>query len=313
MKHVARGRMIVSLVLLCSIAIPVNLFGQGQTKKTIDDDVIQLGVAMVSLSVTVVDRSGNFVVGLNENNFEIYEDKIKQSVVNFALDDAPLSVGVIFDLSGSMKSKIRGSHDALQSFMRICRDDDNIFVLGFNNHIQLLRDYTSDDGQVLSSVLGAEAKGQTALYDAVYMGLEKAKQGRNARKVLLVISDGQDNSSRYTLREIERLAKESDVMVYSIGIMDSGNNTSLDLEGADALNRLADITGGQAFFPGSLDQLESVCTYIALELRSQYNLSFVPTNGTRDGKWRSVKVRVNATQKSSALNVRARNGYFAMR
>jgi Ca-activated chloride channel family protein len=198
--------------------------------------------------------------------------------------------------------------------MRICRDDDNIFVLGFNNHLELLRDYTSDDGQVLSSVLAAEAKGKTALYDAVYVGLEKAKQGRNARKVLLVISDGQDNSSRYTLREIERLARESDVMVYSIGIMDSsGVSSALDLEGADALNRLADITGGQAFFPGTLDSLESVCTYIALELRSQYNISFVPSNGARDGKWRSVKVRVNSTQKASMLNVRSRTGYFAMR
>jgi len=313
MKHVAHGRLVVVLVLICSITVSTNLFGQTKSNKSGNDDVIKLGVAMVSLSVTVIDRTGNFVVGLNQDNFEIYEDKIKQNVVNFTLEDAPLSVGIIFDLSGSMKNKIRGSHDALKSFTRICRDDDNIFVLGFNNHIQLLRDYTSDDGEVLSSVLGAQAEGRTALYDAVYMGLEKAKQGRNARKVLLVISDGQDNNSRYTLKEIERLAKESDVTVYSIGIMESSGNTALDLEGADALNRLADITGGQAFFPGTLDSLEAVCTYIALELRSQYNLSFVPTNGARDGKWRSVKVRVNATQKSSTLNVRSRTGYFGMR
>ena len=220
MKRLALCKLVTVFLVFCSLVIPANLLGQTKSAKS-DDNMVQLGVAMVSLNVTVVDHNGNFVVGLNQNNFEVYEDKIKQDVVNFTLDDAPLSVGIIFDLSGSMKSKIRGAHDSLRSFTHICRDDDNIFVLGFNNHVQLLRDYTSDDGEVLSSVLGAEPKGLTALYDAVYMGMEKAKQGRNARKVLLVISDGQDNDSRYTLREIERFAKESDVLIYSIGIIDS--------------------------------------------------------------------------------------------
>ncbi|HZS43941.1 MAG TPA: VWA domain-containing protein [Blastocatellia bacterium] len=316
MKRLARFQLLVVFVLAFSAILPANLLGQEKSNKPVisasDDEGIQLGVSMVSLSVTVVDQSGNFVVGLNQNNFEVYEDKIKQDLVGFALDDAPLSVGIIFDLSGSMENKIRGSHDALKSFTRVCRDDDNIFLLGFNRKVSLLRDYTSDDGAILSSVLGAKAHGTTALYDAVYMGLEKAKQGRNARKVLLVISDGEDNSSRYTLREIKRLAQESDVVVYSIGIMDSGNMTPLDMEGADALNQLAEITGGKAFFPGTLDDLEAVTTYIALELRSQYNISFIPSNLARDGKWRSLKVRVHGP-KSSALNVRARNGYFAIR
>jgi len=298
----------LSSILPCAIAYPQA--GESSAQ----EQVVKLGVDLVTLNVTVIDTAGRLVAGLDKDSFEIYEDKVKQTIDYFTREDSPISLGIIFDVSGSMKNKIRNAHNSLRSFLEVCRDDDDIFVIGFNDKPELLADFTSQDNVVLNSVALASPRGRTALLDATYLGIEKVKQGRHARKVLLIISDGQDNSSRYTQREMENLVKESDIQIFAIGVMDLYGPSSLqDALGLDVLTNVARMTGGEAYFPRNQMELDAVCTHIALELRYQYSIGYTPTNLQRDGKWRNVRVHVRPPQNIPWVGIRARKGYYGPR
>ena len=285
---------------------------QGQEIKE-GETIIRVKTEVISLTVTVTDPGNRLVTGLDRRHFEVYEDKVKQTIEYFKDEDAPASVGIIFDTSGSMKGKLDRAREALRAFIRTSHDDDDFFLVGFNQRANLLAEFT--DGNTLTSKLSlVDPRGQTALYDAVYLGLEKVKQGRHQKRALLLISDGQDNSSRYSYNELRKALKEANVQIYCIGIVEvrRAANGTLDLQGQSILEEIARVTGGKAFFPRVAAELEDATTRIALELRHQYSIGYVPTNAQRDGQWHKIKVRVKPPRGLSSLIVRAKEGYYAV-
>jgi len=215
--------------------------------------VVLVNTDLITLTVTVTDAYGRYVSGLEKKHFTVFDDKTQQEITFFSDDDAPVSVGVIFDMSGSMSGdKIRKAREALARFIQTSHERDEYFLVGFNNRAQLLLDRTRDGNSVLNKLTFIEPKSNTALYDACYLGVEKVSRGTHQKRALLLISDGQDNDSRYTFSEVRRLLKESDVVLYSIGILGGGDpNSSLGLEGQAILDELSSVSGGKAFFPNS--------------------------------------------------------------
>jgi Ca-activated chloride channel family protein len=277
-----------------------------------DSNIIRQRTSLVVVNVSVTDKQFRQISGLNKDHFEIYEDKVRQQIEFFSDDDKPASVGVIFDLSGSMNNKISRARDAIKAFIDTCHDEDDFFLVGFNDRASLLAEL-SDGRSVLEKLAWAEPHGQTALYDAAYLGVEKVKEGRHEKRAVLIVSDGQDNASRYNYGELRKLLKEADVQVYCIGILEEGVSagSSMDRQGQLILEELAHTTGGMAFFPTSYAELDDSVTRIALTLRHQYSIGYVPFNEQRDGKWRKIKVRVNAPRGLPSLVVRAKEGYYA--
>ncbi len=276
-------------------------------------DQIILRTELVSMTVTVTDAYNRLVTGLEKGNFEIFEDKVKQEITYFNDDDSPVNLGIVFDVSGSMKGKLDRARDALKAFIQTSHDDDDFFLVGFNQRANLLAEFT--DGESLANKLHfVDPRGQTALYDAAYLGIEKAKQGRHNRHALLLISDGQDNSSRYTYGELRKLLKEAGVQIYCIGIVEMGGGAggTLDMQGQAILEEISQVTGGKAFFPRSAAELEEITTRIALELRHQYSIGYTPTNVKRDGQWHKIKVSVKGTRGLSNLRVQHKEGYYAV-
>jgi Ca-activated chloride channel family protein len=276
-------------------------------------DDVRLDRDVVTISVTVSDPYGRFVTGLDKSHFEIYDDKIKQEIKFFNDDDAPITLGIVYDVSGSMESKVSRSLHALRRFVETSHDDDEYFLVGFNQRAQLIRDFTTSGESVVNSLTLVSTEGRTALYDAAYIGIEKARQGRHTKKALLIISDGQDNNSRYTFSELRDLVREADVQLYAIGIVDLVRDNELGAYGESVLEELARSTGGRAFFPSSEEELVDVCTQIALELRHQYSIGYYPTTDIRDGRWHKIKVKVDPPPGLPRLAVRAKEGYFGLK
>ncbi len=268
---------------------------------------------LVSLTVTVTDSFNRLVMDLDRGNFEIYEDKVKQEISFFSAADEPVNLGIVFDVSGSMKGKLDRARDALKAFIQTSHSDDDFFLVGFNQRANLLAEFTSGDA-LLNKLTLVDPGGQTALYDATYLGIEKVKQGRHSRNAILLISDGQDNSSRYTYGELHKRLKEAGVQIYCIGIVDMGGAAggALDMQGQAILEEIAQSTGGKAFFPKSGAELEEITTRIALELRHQYSIGYSPTNVKRDGQWHKIKVSVKPPKGWSNLRVQHKEGYYAL-
>ena len=277
-----------------------------------DKNIIRQRTSLVVVNVSVTDKQFRQISGLNKDHFEIFEDKVRQQIEFFNDDDRPASVGVVFDLSGSMKNKISRARDAIKAFIDTCHDQDDYFLVGFNERATLLSEI-SDGQSVLNRLSLVEPHGQTALYDAAYLGVEKVKEGRHDKRAILIVSDGQDNASRYNYGELRKLLKEGDVQVYCIGITEDGSDMGsiLDRQGRLILEEIARTTGGMSFFPTSYAELEDAVTRIALTLRHQYSIGYVPFNEQRDGKWRKIKVRVNAPKGLPSLIVRSKEGYYA--
>jgi Ca-activated chloride channel family protein len=277
------------------------------------DKPIIIDTELVSFTVTVTDPNARLVTGLTKQHFEIYEDKVKQDITFFNDDDVPVSMGIIFDVSGSMKGKIDRAREALKAFIQTSHNDDDFFLVGFNQRASLLAEFTDGD-TITNKFTLVDPRGQTALYDAAYLGIEKVKQGRHTKRAILLISDGQDNSSRYTYGELRKLLKEAGVQIYCIGIVElsGGAGGTLDLQGQSILEEIAQTTGGKAFFPRSAAELEDATTRIALELRHQYSIGYTPTNVKRDGQWHKIKVQVKPPRGLPQLKVQHKEGYYAV-
>ena len=233
---------------------------------------------LITLTVTVTDTYGRYVSGLSKSAFAIFDNKQQQEITFFSDDDSPVSVGVIFDVSGSMSGdKVKRARDALSKFIQTSHDSDEYFLIAFNSRAQLLLDRTRDGDSILNKLTFVETKSQTALYDACYLGVEKVQRGAHPKRALLLISDGQDNDSRYTFNEVRKLLKESDVTLYAIGIL-SGNDagSALGMEGQGVLDELSGVSGGKAFFPRSAAEMDDIFEQIALELRHQYSIGYKP-------------------------------------
>src|SRR6266481_1596391 len=275
---------------------------------------IRVDTTVVLINVTVTDPLNRFVTGLEKENFRLFEDKIEQKIVHFASEDAPLSIGLVFDTSGSMGNKLAKSRQAVAQFFKTANPEDEFFLVQFNDRPELIQDFTTNLEDIQNRLTFTQAKGRTALLDAVYMALHKMKKARNPRKALLIISDGGDNSSRYTESEIKNLVREADVQIYAIGIfepMASRGRTPEELSGPGLLGEMAEQTGGRHFPVDNLNELPDVAAKIGMELRNQYLLYYSPKNQERDGKYRRVNVTLVQPKGLPPLVARWRPGYYA--
>lgn len=273
---------------------------------------LRVDIDLVLLNATVKDRGNRYVAGLTQEHFQIWEDKTEQQIQYFSEEDVPLSVGIIFDISGSMANKLAPARAAASTFLRMGERGDEYFLIEFNDRAGLVQDFTTDITKLQNSLLSTFAKGGTSLYDALYYGMEKVNRGHNSRKALLLITDGEDNHSRYSFSEVKEFAKEHDVLVYAIGLLDD-QSTQMPRIGAALLQDLASLTGGVAFFPDSVAALDSICAQIGNDLKNQYVLGYHSSNPSSDGKWRKIRIKVNMPKGGPRLSVRTKNGYYASR
>jgi Ca-activated chloride channel homolog len=291
--------LLLLLVLTCVLSAQEQKLEQSPHKLNIDVDV-------VLATATVTDRDGRFVTGLERENFKISEDKVPQDIVYLSSEDVPVSVGIVFDISGSMKDKLKTAVQAAVTFLKGGSPDDEYFLVEFADR-PTGSEFTSDIAKLQQRFMFSKAKGRTALYDAVYMGLNKLEESNNTKRALLLITDGEDNRSRYTFSNVKQYIKEKDVQMYTIGIT-SGPGDAAAEQGKALLRDLSAISGGESFTP-SIYQLEETCRAIAKELKYQYVIGYRSSNTAKDGKYR--KIKVTAEYPNSKLNVRAKQGYYA--
>jgi Ca-activated chloride channel family protein len=277
------------------------------------DDRILINTDLISFNVTVMDQYGRFVTGLSQSAFTIFDDKQAQEITFFSDEDAPVSLGIVFDLTGSMSGdKVRRAKEALDHFFQTSREGDEYFLITLQNgHATLALDRTRDSQAVLNTLTFVQPRGSTAFYDACYLGVDKVAQGTHPKRALLVISDGQDNNSRFTFNELRRLVKESDVIIYAIGIEEERDGM-LGSDGQSILDAIASVSGGKAFFPHNSTEMNDIFESIALELRHQYAIGYRPSNFDVNGKWHHLKVKVNPPRGLPHLFVRSRDGYYAL-
>ncbi|HWR14980.1 MAG TPA: VWA domain-containing protein [Terriglobales bacterium] len=272
---------------------------------------MKVDVDLVLVPVTITDPMNRLVTGLEQDNFELFEGSDKQEIRHFSSEDVPISLGVIFDVSGSMANKIEKAREAVVEFFRTANPQDEFFMVTFNDRPVLLSDFTESVEDIQSKIIFAKPEKRTALMDAIYMGLHQMKKADRQKKALLIISDGGDNHSRYTEKEIKSLVKEADVQIYGIGIYDSSPTTPEEKMGPVVLSEVCDVTGGRAFTIDNPNELADVATKIGIELRNQYVLGYRPNKPARDGKWRKIKVKLNPPKGLPPLHVYAKTGYYA--
>jgi len=273
---------------------------------------VKIKTDLVTLTLTVTDLYGRYVSGLKKDAFSVSDSNQDQDITFFSDSDAPISVGILFDVSGSMAGdKIQKARKALERFVATNHPSDEYFLIAFNQRAQLLMDRSRDGQAVLDKFTLVKPGGNTALYDAVYLGVDKVSHGAHEKKAIIIISDGQDNSSRYNFSEVRRLMKESDVVIYAVGINDGDASSMLGMQGQAFLEEIASVTGGKAFFPQSEVEMDEIFERIALELRHQYSIGYIPKDFQPNGKWRKVKVKVKPPRGMPRLTVRSRDGYYA--
>jgi Ca-activated chloride channel homolog len=287
-----RPRQIVFLFLACAMLFSAAAVSQDAQK----DLKVDVGLVLVNASVT--DDDNNFVTDLKPEDFRIWEDKVEQSIEYFSIEESPVSLGIIFDVSHSMEPKIDLAREAAVAFLQTGTSEDEYFLVEFSSRANIAQDFTRDVTRLRDRLSFAPAQGNTAMYDAVYLGLNKVKSGDNPRKALLLITDGEDNHSRYSKSDILEVARESDVQIYTIDL------------GFAAVGELSEITGGTSY-RGSVKDLDEICRKISRELRSQYVLGYASTNTSHDGAWRKLQLKTVESRQSSRLHVRTRRGYYA--
>jgi len=259
---------------------------------------LRVDVDLVMVNVTVSDSDNRFVQDLKDGNFQLFEDKVEQKIRYFSSEAAPVSIGIIFDISRSMEKKVSFARDAAVKFLETGTPDDEYFLVEFSNRAKVAEGFTTDISRLRDRLSFTPAQGSTALYDAVYLGLAQLKSGQNPKKALLLITDGEDNHSRYSRGDIREFVREADAQIFVIDL------------GHALVSDLADMTGGHSY-RASVNDLEDTCEKIAQELKSQYVIGYESTNTNKDGKFRKVRVRVIPPSGMSKLNVRTRDGYYA--
>ena len=268
------------------------------------------------LHVTVTDDKGEFVADLKEGNFRVFEDKIEQKISFFSRDDIPVTMGLVIDNSGSMREKRAQVNAAAMTFVRTSNPQDEAFVVNFNDEYYLDTDgdFTSDQENLNDALARIDTRGSTALYDAVIGSLDHLKKGHKDKRVLLVVTDGDDDASEKSFEDTMKAAEESNATIYAIGVFsedDLKNDKKMVRHSKKVLIELAEATGGQAFSRKSLDEVTPICEQVAREIRNQYTIGYYPVNTARDGTFRPVLVKVIPPNGRGKLSVRTRTGYFA--
>lgn len=294
---------------------PTSTPEQNPVQTVIEEDntPVKIKTDLVTLTLTVTDLYGRYVSGLKKEAFTVWDEKDEQEITFFSDADAPVSIGILFDVSDSMSGeKIGKARNALERFINTSHPSDEYFLIAFNSRAQLLLDRTRDGEAVLRKLTLVQPKNNTALYDALYLGAERVTRGSRQKKAILIISDGQDNSSRYNFGEVKRLIKETDIVVYAVGILDGRDSGSMTgMQGQAYLDEITSVTGGKSFYPQTDVELDEIFERIALELRHQYSIGYTPKDFEPNGDWRKVKVKVKPPRGLPRLTVRYREGYYA--
>ena len=272
---------------------------------------LKVDVDLVLVPVTITDPMNRLVTGLDKDNFALFEGKDQQEIKHFSSEDAPVSLGVIFDMSGSMSSKIERAREAVVEFFKTANPQDEFFMITFADKPEEISDFTQSVEDIQGKLVYTIPKGRTALLDAIYLGISKMRQAKYQKKALLIISDGGDNHSRYTEGEIKSLVKEADTLIYAIGIYDHYFPTEEERLGPALLGDISELTGGRTFTIDNPNDLADVATKIGIELRNQYVLGYRPKNPAHDGKWRKIKVKLIPPKGLPPLRVYAKTGYYA--
>jgi len=272
---------------------------------------MKVDVDLVLVPVTITDPMNRLVTGLEKENFQLFEGNVGQQIQSFSSEDAPVSLGVIFDSSGSMTSKMDRAKDAVVEFFKTANPQDEFFMITFSDEPEEVSDFTSSVDEIQNKLVFAIPRHRTALLDAIYMGISKMRHAKFPKKALLIISDGGDNHSRYTENEIRSLVKEADVMIYAIGLYDRYASVEEERLGPQLLSDITELSGGRAFTIDNPNDLGDVATKIGVELRNQYVLGYRPSKVVRDGKWRKIKVKLLPPKGLPPLRVYARTGYYA--
>jgi Ca-activated chloride channel homolog len=298
-----------SLALILIVAV----IGSGQALQD-GNFKVSVDVELVQLPVSVVDKTGMPIRGLRPQHFTVYEDKVQQVISLFKEEDIPMSVAVLIDRSGSMQDKLDRVYAAAMTFIRENNDDDETALVSFGDHVTIDQDLTADNDRLSRALSRIQANGDTALYDAILVASEYLeREATRDKKVLLVISDGEDNKSANGLRQVLKVMKESKIIVYTIGLVRSriGDYLVYGDGGRKPLQELAQVTGGAAFFPKNIDDVQAICTKISRDLRSQYTIGYRPSNRNLDGAYRKIQVRLDPPRNTPKFQVRAKQGYYA--
>jgi Ca-activated chloride channel family protein len=268
---------------------------------------IRVDVSVVLVPVTVTDRTGNPVLGLPAETFHVTEDGVEQPIARVTRQDAPLSIGLVFDASKSMENKLDRSREAIAEILRTSETGDEYFLVGFNDKPALLCGFTPETKQIETALMSVRPIGWTALLDAIHLSVSRMKRAKNSRRALVVLSDGGDNNSRFTRHEVRDLLRESDLSLYAIGI----TGPMVPVGAMKMLSSLAEETGGRLFPVHGVKQLPEAVDKLNKALRDQYLVAYYPTNSTRDGKYRHIQVRLATPSNSPALRASWRSGYYA--
>jgi len=316
----------ISVLLFWSamLGLPTPAFAQSLVANDVKHDTpghfikqgqgVHLDVELALVNVTVTDPYNRLVTGLEPENFRVFEDNVEQEIVSFSSEDVPISIGVILDLSGSMANKLGKAKQAALQFLKTANPQDEFFLVGFNEHAELLAPFTNNIEDLESRMLTVSAKGKTALLDAIFLGLTQMRNAANGKRALLIISDGGDNNSRYNEKDIKRLVREADTQLYSVGIFEPfeyRSRTPEELNGPTLLNEMAELTGGRSFSVENLNELPDIATKIGAELRNQYVVGYHPSHRAHDARWRKIKIKLRAPRGLPPLTAYAKTGYYA--
>lgn len=328
-------RFIAATVLLLAVFWPAGSGLLARQREQQENSALKLSTDLVSFNVSVFDRNGKAAMDLKKEDFKVFENGVEQSLSFFSTDEAPVSWGLVLDRSGSMQRMIGDVYQAALHVMDEGTDDDEMFVATFNKRVELIAGFTRDRRALQNSVAGLRADGNTALYDAIAFGLDRMRLGTHQKKVLVVVTDGEDNSSRVSFKNLVERAKEAGVLIYTIGMFES-MNAALRPDGPDAqsafrrrfgsggwqharyaefsreeLKKLAEVSGAVAHFPTSIAECKEAMTAIAVEVSRQYSVGYYPSNPSRDGKWRKLQVKIDTPGGKTQYAARTRAGYYA--
>jgi Ca-activated chloride channel family protein len=312
--------MVVTMRGLGAILLLVSAFGQeveiiprpkpgALSSPALPQANIRVDTNLVLVPVNVTDPLNRFVTGLEQTDFQVFEDGVEQKIVSFGNEDAPLSIGIVFDTSGSMGAKLSVSRLSVAEFFKTANPEDEAFLVEFSSRPELVVPFTHELGEIQNKLLTTRAQGSTALLDGVTLAMSTMKKARNPRKALIVITDGGDNHSRYTFAEVTNRVREADVQIYAVGIF-GGMGSPEEMGGPGLLSALSEPTGGHHFVAG-LNQLTDIASKIGIELRNQYLIGYSPGNQARDGKYRKIVVKVIQPRGLPKIKAHWRTGYYS--
>jgi Ca-activated chloride channel family protein len=312
--------LLASLALVCSAGVALAQIPSvpnapppppGQSTSG-QDSKIRVDVNLVVLHTTVIDDRGRFADGLKQESFRVLEDKVEQKLSLFKREDIPVSMGLVIDNSGSMRDKRPRVNQAALTLVEASNPQDEAFVVNFNDdfYLDLDKDFTNSVPELKEALERIDSRGSTALYDAIIGSLDHVKKGKKDKKVLLIVTDGEDNTSHNSLEKAVREIQKTDTVIYAIGLLSEESKKSAK-RAKRALEEITKASGGLAYFPENVDDVHSICEQVAHDIRNQYTLAYYPTNTKRDGTFRAVQVEVIPPRGRGRLQARTRNGYYA--